>query len=1138
MVAAVEGVSGSDKAGAGLEVGKNEQGAMPGVLKQEYIDEHRVAMSNTPSNHDRMPAESTRKTEADPRMNGSTTHTNGGGALPNGVSARPIDDTAIKNMETAVENMSKQLPPEIQHITFGYQNLAGMIERLAQVTHNNLDQVINELADMDAAPSNNISRGVNGAAGGLNAQTNVQKKEKLWKFAQDARIQLQKALVLSSWSRQAEAVGKAIDINIWLDGQKRALNDANWWIGDLKRSLGALRLPPPDIKTAIQTLSTGKADWLQDVSISNTKYTAGLQANPSQLGYLPPEELSPQRMLKALRTINALLRIRMNLHEKIPLPFRRYEIANGRATFKVPDEFELDVSIADEDTASQLYFIDFRFTFSPLSPDLPPGRIRNEIEGRTNAILRADGLPGCYEFLHNFVLTHKINILRNQVSEMVRKRWSENLRVEALHRSLVVQYWIHRPGPKNWIEIGIKRGRRKEPQKENDVEMPFIALRWHRHGKEVLDHDIKIDLANLSFEDILRDVIAAHTNEILSAFKAKVRKTPLYSQEAHSRRKHRLRKPLADLQDDDAKSQEPLTVKHRASRDPANSALNMDFTHTAALSLSQEPISGLFSASPPSTLHSRLEWELNKLPNPALAGYERIAACRCATAQEQIDICAKYLDWQIDKTFKPSQETVQRLFSKDVMRLGFFRLPYWSSRWVVVSAISMARDSWWLLEMNPYKAIANDLDPDLTYGRSFKEAWPIDIGSPIIAPSYHMLSRIANTGSIMVSQLLDIRQLNYSEKVFKQRSTARPPDSKVDVPYLALHKPAQVTSGSKARSAPPEEILQMFYMGLARGGADMIRLGVARFTVPIKGVSQLTSSTDSTLWFHADDGGVSFRLKAPLGDCIMDMYWDRLKQITRLTRYLKLMQRYQLQCTQVSLNSLAYAYTTDSELPLIAEVKFSDETGKPDISISFSGRNPHLRIQNCLSNVLNGKDGFGHLILLLRTTLPLLQAFDTVESSQHLATPEQKFTIITRSATWYGMKYSGITFDVSFRKRTEDHLWFTMAVRNAKQQTAAMATQIDKVSEAWRKMCQEAGQGWQGMQDGICANVSGVGDLVIRIDKLVKDTLRSDNGEKSDLQVAEVDKHGGGGESGLGSGPAKLQGKQPGATKDEALVLD
>ena len=63
------------------------------------------------------------------------------------------------------------------------------------------------------------------------------------------------------------AVGKAIDINVWLDTQKRALNDATGWIGELKRSLGPLRLPPPDLKTATRTLSTGKADWIPDVSI-------------------------------------------------------------------------------------------------------------------------------------------------------------------------------------------------------------------------------------------------------------------------------------------------------------------------------------------------------------------------------------------------------------------------------------------------------------------------------------------------------------------------------------------------------------------------------------------------------------------------------------------------------------------------------------------------------------------------------------------------------------------------------------------------------------------------------------------------------------------------------------------------------
>ena len=871
-----------------------------------------------------------------------------------------------------------------------------------------------------------------------------------------------------------------------------------------------------------------------------SKYFCPTKANLPQLGYLPPEELSPQRMLKALRTINALLRIRLTLHEMIPPPFQRYEIANGRATFAVPDEFELDVSIADEDPASQLYFIGFRFTFSPLSSDLPTGRLRDEVEARTNEILRVDGLPGCYEFLHNFVLTHKISILRSQVAEMTRKRWSDNLRVEALHRSLVVQYWIHRPGPKSWIEIGVKRGRRKDPHKDGDVEPPFIALRWHRHGKEVLDHDVRVDLATLSFETVLRDVIAAHTNEILRAFKAKIRQTRLYSQKIREHPRQRHKKSLAESLDPESSIRKSLAVKHRASSDPANSALNMDFTHSATMSLCQEPISGLFTASPPSNLHNRLEWELNRLPNPALAGYERIAGCRCAVAQDQIDICARTLGWQIDKTFKPSAETVQRLFSKDVVRLGFFRIPHWGPLWVMVSTISMTRDAWWLLEMNPYTAIENDLDPDLTYGRSFKEAWPIDIGSPTIEPSYKTLSLVANTASIMISQLLDIRKLNYSEKVFKQRSTARPPDSKIEAPYLAVHRSARIGSPNKAES--PEDILRIFYMGLARGGADMVRMGVARFKVPTHGVSRLTSSDDSTLYFHSDDSGVSFRFRAPLGECIVDRFWERIKQIARLMMYLKIMQRQQLQYTRVSLDSLNFTYTTDSGSPLDAQIKFTGGSDQLKPSIVFQGRNPHLRIQNFLSDVLSCGNGFPRVIALMRTTLPLLQAFNTIESSQGSATLEQRASIITRSVTWYCMKYTSITFDVSFRKRNEDHLWFTMAVKGSKQQQRALASRIETLSKAWQDLCQEAGQGWQGMKDGISADISGVEGLVLKIDKLVKDTLQLESHGTNDGKPVEADqagKKGGGEVSGPGPGSTRqAQGKQPGASKDEALVLD
>lgn len=194
--------------------------------------------------------------------------------------------------------------------------------------------------------------------------------------------------------------------------------------------------------------------------------------------------MTAQELLEALRRINTLLALRLNLHDTVPFPLRNFFIRSGRATFRVKDEFDLDLSIGDQDPSSQLFFVDFRFLFSPAASEPPAGRSRDQIEFKVNGLLRDRGLRDCFDFLHDLVLTHKLSILRHQANEMARGHWSDHIKVEAIHRSLVVQYWLRRPGGKNWIEIGIRRG--KEKHGEHLVSQ--LALRCFRAGREVSKH--------------------------------------------------------------------------------------------------------------------------------------------------------------------------------------------------------------------------------------------------------------------------------------------------------------------------------------------------------------------------------------------------------------------------------------------------------------------------------------------------------------------------------------------------------------------------------------------------------------------------------------------------------------------------
>ena len=238
---------------------------MPGVLKASGFGSDVNAVNTT--------MDLPKKSVQDPKVNGSR-HVNGTEPLTNGTYAGEAVTDLISTPQVSADTMETEqdmglAPPEIEHLTQGYLPLSILISRLAQDTFLGLEEVINELAEMQPTPQpSNALPYLNGTSANQAAQITVQKKAKLWNFAQDRRAKFIKLLVLSQWSRQADAVSRVIDLNMWITTQKRFYEESGTWIGELRRQLETLKMPSPDLKTALEVLSTGKAASLPDVSQS------------------------------------------------------------------------------------------------------------------------------------------------------------------------------------------------------------------------------------------------------------------------------------------------------------------------------------------------------------------------------------------------------------------------------------------------------------------------------------------------------------------------------------------------------------------------------------------------------------------------------------------------------------------------------------------------------------------------------------------------------------------------------------------------------------------------------------------------------------------------------------------------------
>jgi mediator of RNA polymerase II transcription subunit 14 len=211
--------------------------------------------------------------------------------------------------------------------------------------------------------------------------------------------------------------------------------------------------------------------------------------------------------------------------------------------------------------------------------------LRVAIEEKANVILGQTGLSGCFDFLHDLALTHKVNTLRMQAQEMSRGAWSGTLRVEIVHRLLVVQYWTGLAS-KSWVEIGIDSNK-SDKRAWLGPQPSKLGVRWFRNSVEVKSAGFAFDWTVLSMEMMLRQVIARHMTLNLEAIKNAL---------------------------PNAQGGQGLSSLTLGSSDEEGSECVLRFAvkgQREAITLSQEAVTGRMVLQPPSPLAERAEVDLN-----------------------------------------------------------------------------------------------------------------------------------------------------------------------------------------------------------------------------------------------------------------------------------------------------------------------------------------------------------------------------------------------------------------------------------------------------------------------------------------------------------------------------------------------
>ena len=631
---------------------------MPGVLTMESGASHFQS-----TNHDR--SNGTLTNGAPDPPNGLAGHAGSHGAagtdaVPNGT----ISNIGDSQPPASFTSRMNDLPDEIQHITQGFVPLSVLLSRLAQQTHNQLGDEIMALAKMPV-PSSAMNGNITGAENSSddNSPENLNKKVRLLNFVQERHGEWVKALIIANWSRKAQPVSKLIDLMHHINKTRAIYQGSLDYMINIKRDLTFARIPNPDLRTALHVLSTGQAPWMPE------------------LNYLQPPQITPEEQIRWIENLNTLLSIRLNLedHENIPEHFRDFEIDSGRVTFKVPGEFEIDLTIADEDPEKQFWFIDFRFAFQPAPSELSD-RLRDFLEMKVNEALQKDGLHGCYRFLHEFVLTHKITEYVRQAVELSKGRWADMLEVERLRRAMAIHYWSGRQpldGPQSYIIMGVSSGRNTSSAPAQNTSSR-LTLRWFRDGAEVKDAQFPLDDPTISTELLLNRVIGQHIEHILRKFHDAMK-----TQGRFVRREASLGVHIAD-------------------NNPGESALTIQLNHEQHLTLKVAPITGtLLAIAPQSRGSFDLQGQLNKDPRrPVTEQVALLERFRCYFVEDELNRRGKSRGWSVCNPHPVKlEETRQFLGTRGAYQLIWLNRRGLPDNWYIMVSQSLGGDQWWLIEV-------------------------------------------------------------------------------------------------------------------------------------------------------------------------------------------------------------------------------------------------------------------------------------------------------------------------------------------------------------------------------------------------------------------------------------------------------
>ncbi|KAI1310463.1 mediator complex subunit MED14 [Xylaria venustula] len=1053
---------------------------MPGVVMMESGASHFQS-----TNHDRNNGPLTNGARDSP--NGLVSHAGSQGAIdknvaPNGDLAHAGDSQSSAPLISRMND----LPDEIQHITQGFVPLSVLLSRLAQQTHNQLGDEIMALAKMPVPSSTMNGNMVNAdVSSDDNSLENLNKKVRLLNFVQERHGEWVKALIIANWSRKAEPVSKLIDLMHHINKTRAIYQGSLDYMINIRRDLTYARIPNPDLRTALHVLSTGQAPWMPE------------------LNYIQPPQITHEEQMRWMENLNTLLSIRLNLedHENIPEQFQDFEIDSGRVTFKVPGEFEVDLTIADEDPEKQFWFIDFRFAFQPASDELSD-RLRDYLEYRVNEALQKDGLPGCYRFLHEFVLTHKITEYVRQAMDLSKGRWADMIEVERLRRAMAIHYWSSRQpldGPRSYIIMGVSSGKDSNSAPGHGTRSR-LTLRWFRDGIEVKDVQFALDDKTISTEVLLNLVIGKHIEHVLSKFHEAMKSQGRYL-------RHEANLGINIVGDS-----------------PAKSSLTMQLNYDQHLNIKIAPITGTLLAVPQSRGTFDLQSQLNKeTRRPITEQVALLERFRCYYVEDELNRRGKSRGWSVCNPHPLKQEeTRQTLGVKGPYQFIWLKHRGLSENWYILVSQSPSGDQWWLTEVVKRSGKAKIS----THARL-----PLSSSTPRYSDKF--FDQLTFFSSAMISQIGILSAMHKERIKYSVRDRINPmlpPNMKVPSihvrlseilgrrhPHLSknisswafdfveinvknieyrLQQPAESNAAAEAsnkdeRLTPiaSEQHHYNIVLDARVKVADASRFG------PLQGI------VEHDVAFNKRLGVFALIIEAAVGSSILDTLAHRLQALGRLASSIDTIRqsRRDVQCEEITLSKVKFSYTDRQRSAETGTLQNGHRwTASLDLQtdkmkLTLDPGNPQIRATDQLNRLINSKEGFKAVPWFLSITLPIHRALNLVEQGWEAPTManQGRVSVFVASLDCYMLQYTvGLSKDPG-RRLT---LYIKLQNHNTKPEWHIYREEIgpnkqpdDEYHKVLQKLWTSDKKVWRNLGASVAADVtSGAETLIKAMDEVIR----------------------------------------------------